>query len=213
MDTAPKFTASGADERRSEKRAALTMMRAAKLVCQSGEYVCLLRDLSTGGAKISLFHAVPSETHVFLELANGDVHAMIRMWERGTTAGFQFANPIDTGAFIAQIAHPKNLPISLRVRVPAMVMASGQAQPALVTSLAQGGARIELDGYLALGQSMVLSIDGIGECGAWVRARRGRVYDVEFEIVRRLDQFAALALALQPYGTPAPAAQPQRGVA
>jgi len=200
-------------ERRAEKRIGVALMRAAKLVCQSGEYICLLRDLSAGGVRLGLFHAMPPETHVFLELPSGEVHAMIRMWQRGATAGFRFAKPVDTGAFLAELGTADSRQLSLRLRAPGLAVVHNQVQPVTLTRLSQGGARMETDGFLAISQSFILSVEGLGECGAWVKMRRGRHYEVVFDTLHRLDQLAQQALALQPLCPPDMAEGGQRGVA
>ena len=55
-------------ELREADRSAL-LLRVAKLICQSGEYVCLVRDVSWTGLRLRLFHALPDERFVFLQLA------------------------------------------------------------------------------------------------------------------------------------------------
>ena len=54
------------------------------------------------------------------------------------------------------------------------------------------------DHFLAVCQSFMLSVEGLGECGAWVRMRRGSKYEIAFDTIHRLDQLAEQALALQP---------------
>ena len=202
-----------ASERRGDNRASVTLMRSAKLICQSGEYICLLRDLSPGGVRIGMFHQIPPETHVFLETASGEVQAMIRMWERGTTAGFRFAKPVDPDTFLAELGAADSRQLSLRMRVPALAIVGGAVQPVTLTSLSQGAASMEADGFLAVCQSFMLSVEGLGECGAWVRMRRGAKYEIVFDTIHRLDQLAQQALVLQPIGLPEDQTVAIRGVA
>jgi hypothetical protein len=37
------------------------MFRTAKILCESGEYVCVVRDVSATGARLRLFHAAPPD--------------------------------------------------------------------------------------------------------------------------------------------------------
>ena len=195
---AASVEANQAMERREDDRASVALMRAAKLICQSGEYICLLRDLSASGVRIGMFHAIPPETHVFLELPSGEVHAMIRMWEHGTTAGFRFAKPVEPDAFLAELGAADSRKLSLRMRVPALAVVGGLVHPVTLTALSQGAAHMETDHFLAVCQSFMLSVEGLGECGAWVRMRRGSKYEIAFDTIHRLDQLAEQALALQP---------------
>ena len=212
-ETAENAYSAAVDERREDVRAGVSLMRAAKLICQSGEYICLLRDLSASGVRIGMFHAVPPETHVFLETPSGEVHAMIRMWERGTTAGFRFAKPVEPDDFLAELGAGDIRKLSLRMRVPALAVVNGLVQPVTLTSLSQGAANMETDGFLAVCQSFMLSVEGLGECGAWVRMRRGSKYEIVFDTIHRLDQLAQQALALQPIGLPEDQTVAMRGVA
>lgn len=198
-------------ERRGELRSAFSLMRTAKLVCQAGEYVCLLRDISSGGVRLRMFHEVPAETHVFLELASGEVHPLIRVWASGASAGFRFVRTVDPQEFLAAAGNCLEREIRLRLSAPGTVFANGFTRPVVLRSLSQSSARIEADFYLALCQSLILSIDGVGERAGWVRWRRGRNYDITFETTVRLDQLAAEALALQPL--PPHEAQTQLGAA
>ena len=54
------------------------MLRTAKLRCRSGEYACVVHDVSESGVKLRLFHDHPPEAHMFVELANGALFAVER---------------------------------------------------------------------------------------------------------------------------------------
>ena len=37
------------------------LIRTAKLVCESGEYLCVIRDVSSTGVRLRLFHDLPAD--------------------------------------------------------------------------------------------------------------------------------------------------------
>jgi len=208
--SAPSDNDSEPAEKRREPRSALAMMRAAKLICQTGEYLCLIRDVSAGGVKLRLFHEMPDETHVFMERADGELHALIRVWVRDNTAGFRFVQPVDPEDFMNRAAGTAARSVRLRMPAPAVVHAHGRAMRGRLRDLAQGGAQIEIDACLPIGETVVLSVDRLGEQQGWIRWRRGQAHGIVFDVPRRLDQLAADALALQPL---AAKADRSRGVA
>src|SRR3546814_17509985 len=82
------------DELRSAPRFRL-LIRAAKLITAHGEFVCVLRDISSTGVSVKLFHALPDCKTVELELQCGDTHEMERSWIRGREAGFEFTGSVN----------------------------------------------------------------------------------------------------------------------
>jgi hypothetical protein len=185
-------------DQRDAGRTPLAAPRAAKLLCERGEYLCLLRDISATGVRLGLFHAVPAATHAFLELANGEVYPMLRVWQRERQASYRFTQPIDPADFIAEpVSHPRR-PIRIRVRSPGLVYADRVVRPMELRDISQNGASFEADTYLSLGQTLVLSLEALPELNGWVRWRRGRNFGVVFDHGLRLDELAAHALALQP---------------
>lgn len=185
-------------EQRQAQRSAIAVLRAAKLITQAGEYVCLVRDVSTGGVRLQLFHPLPDEEHVFLELGNGEVHPLIRAWVKERQAGFRFLQPVSVADFLAEAGTFPRRSLRLHVRRPGMVYSGGLVRPVELCDLSQTGAHFTCRDYLALFQPLILSIEGMPECQGWVRWRRGQDYGMVFETGHRLDQLAQHALALQP---------------
>jgi hypothetical protein len=204
--------ADGFAEMRSAPRSSL-MCRTGKILCESGEYVCVVRDVSATGAKLRLFHPVPPDEHLFLELANGDRYAMERVWVRGDHAGFRFSCTIDVDRFIAEpAAHPRR-PIRLNLRRPADARADGIVSPVVLLDLSQQGARIEAGRKFALEQKLWLTLEDQAPRFGCVRWRRGYSHGLVLQQSLGLEQLAQCAFALQPfapaadYGDPPPAAR------
>lgn len=195
-------------ERRSSRRSSL-MFRAAKLLCESGEYVCIIRDVSATGTRLRLFHAVPHEPHLFLELPSGERFAMERVWQRDDQAGFRFSCSIDVAEFIREPSPFARRPIRLRLQRPALVATGGVHRPVVLRDISQHGAAIDADGPIPVGQTLRLEIDGLPSRFGCVRWRRDAVHGVGhglvFQQAYTLDELAMHALTLQPLAQPAPA--------
>ena len=184
------------EEMRGAQRFTL-LIRTAKLVCESGEYLCVIRDVSSTGLRLRLFHDLPADPHMALELANGEIYFIERVWERDGHAGFRFAAPIDVEAFIAEVSpFPRRQP-RLRITIPVVLAAESQASVATVRDLSTQGARIETARYLAIGQKVRLEGDGLPATVAKVRWRSGADYGLVFEQVFTLEALAVLADKLQ----------------
>jgi hypothetical protein len=173
------------------------IIRSAKLVSESGEYLCVVRDISATGARLRLFHEPPPERHVFLELSNGDRHVMERVWVADGHAGFRIAQPIDVNAFLVEPSPFPKRPIRLRIQRPAVLSVSGIRHPATLIDLSQKGARITADCHLAVSQQITLDIPGIGAIPAKVRWRGKNGYGLVLEHTFRLDDLASFAFDLQ----------------
>jgi hypothetical protein len=176
------------------------MFRTAKILCESGEYVCVVRDVSATGARLRMFHAAPPDEHLFLELANGDRYAMERVWARDDHAGFRFSCVIDLERFIAEPSNYPRRPIRLNLQRPADIVVDGVAVPAMLLDLSQQGARVEAGRKLALEQKLWLAVEGLPERFGCVRWRSGYAHGLVLQQGLALDELARCALALQPFG-------------
>ena len=184
------------EEMRGAQRFTL-LIRTAKLVGASGEFLCIIRDVSATGVRLRLFHQLPADDRIALELTNGEVYFVERVWERDSHAGFRFAAPIDVEGFIAEVSpYPRRQP-RLRVQFPAVLSAEGQASVATVRDLSPQGARIETTRFLAIGQRIKLEGDGFPATLAKVCWRSGPDYGLVFEQVFTLEGLAVLAADLQ----------------
>jgi hypothetical protein len=174
------------------------IIRSAKLVCESGEYLCVVRDISATGCRLRLFHEPPPYNHLFLELANGERYAIERIWARDGHAGFRIAQPIDVNEFVVEPSPFPKRPLRLRLELPARVVAGAMISPATLRDLSQKGGRIETICHLAMDQQVRLEVDGLRAVYAKVRWRRKNAYGLVFDNTFRLDELAQLAFRLQP---------------
>lgn len=175
------------------------MLRTAKVVCQSGEYLCLVRDVSTSGAGLRFFHAVPPEPRIFLELANGQIHPIERAWARENEAGYRFASAIDVDEFIAERGDRPSRTIRLRLERAVLVTVDGQDFHAALRDISRTGARIETEHCWPLQAFVRLDVLGLPIRYGHVRWREGTAHGIVFQNVMPLGDLAQHLLDLQPF--------------
>src|SRR5215207_8496646 len=89
------------DETRASPRMTL-LIRTAKVVGPTGEWLGIIRDASTQGIRLKTFHPVPPEPEFELELPNGQRHKIIKVWQCGDMVGFRFDRPVDIEQLVAE---------------------------------------------------------------------------------------------------------------
>ncbi|KPL66878.1 hypothetical protein SZ64_01440 [Erythrobacter sp. SG61-1L] len=185
-------------ERRSGKRHRL-LMRVAKLRCLSGEYACIVQDVSQSGTRLRLFHAHPPETHMFLELANGELYAMERRWIDGEFSGFLFSAQVEVEEFTRESGLGARRPIRLSLQHEVSFIADGQPGQALMLNFSAQGACIEAGRQIPVGQLLKIGMPGMEHRYAHICWRREYRHGIAFQEALPLPDFARLAHSLQPY--------------
>lgn len=177
------------------------LIRPAKLIAPSGEYLCVLRDASATGVKVRCFHPLPAQAMV-LELGNGDRYEVERMWEQGDHAGLRFRETVPVEYLIKETGPYRKRPVRLRLTLAALLIAGRDVLRVVIHDLSQQGARIECAEPLALDRRFRLEIPGVPPITAKVRWRRPPAVGLVFEDTFRLEDFARLAFRLQPLPEP-----------
>ena len=191
----------GGHEKRESPRFVL-LLRPAKVVTSAGEYLCILRDVASKGVRLKLFHALPHERHVVIELANGDRYEVEKVWERDGQAGFTFRHPTGLEQLLEERSRFAKRQLRLRTDLGGIVVINGIATPIRVSSLSQSGGAIDCAVPLALDQRFQLELPGLASLVAKVRWRRAPSYGLAFEQTFKLDELARLVSLLQPAPPP-----------
>lgn len=188
-------------EARAAPRSSL-MLRMAKLVCQSGEYLCVVRDVSAEGVGLCFFHATPPEPRTILALANGATYPVERIWQGRRRAGYRFASRIDLQEFIHEPAPYASREVRLSLRCGARIECQGIANNVALRDLSRGGAMAESPVQLPVGSRVALTLPGEAPRLADVCWRKGESHGLSFVQPLATGELAALALTLQPFGRP-----------
>lgn len=181
--TAPRFT---------------SLIRAAKLVCSKGEFVCVVRDVSAGGVGLRCFHELPRDTSMALELQNGESFEIEWVRGAGTEASFAFATGgVEVERLVRETwLYPKR-PLRLSLAIPVTLRLTAGCAPAVTQNLSQQGCRVETSTPLALAQPLCLEGRHLPAIRAKVRWRRDGHYGLAFDDTFSLRDFALHAARLQ----------------
>lgn len=191
------------EERRAAGRGR-PVLRIAKIVCATGEYPCILRDVSTTGAGLSFHGDVPPDARAILQLPDGLTFPIERVWSEADRAGYRFAVPVEEEDFIARGAEFGQRPLRLSIRAAASIVDGTRTQRAQLLDLSAQGAKLEFappHGAASYGTGRVVSLALAGRDPrlAEVRWRDDATLGLRFLEPLTGAELGALALALQPF--------------
>lgn len=176
----------------------------AKLVATTGEFVCIIRAISSTELRLQLLHPLPDAPRFALELPNGDCYFIEKQWESDREAGFRFSTQIEVGAFIFEACPFAKRPIRLRTVLPALISVKGTSGEAVIHDLSQEGARIEASLMPALYQRIRIDTEPVSApIFATVHWKSQRHFGVLFERPFSLEELAAIAWSLHDPATSA----------
>ena len=195
LDATPAPASLGPEARGAERFTLL--VRTAKLVIDGRDYLCVLRDASSTGVKVRLFHAMPPGGSVALELSNGERHPMQMRWNREDHAGFEFDTPIDVKALIDDRGHYPKRPIRAQAQCEVVISALGREFSAVLRNISQQGLCLESSERLMLRQAVRVKMPGFPEVVARVCWRDHPRYGMVFEYGFGLEELARMLAHLQ----------------
>ena len=187
---------SGSDQRNAPRVALL--MRPAKLIMASGEFLCVVRDLSETGIRVRLLHPLAIERRLAVEFQTGTNVEMETMWQRESDVGFRFDLPLDVAKEIESVGDRPKRAIRLNLRVPLILSAGGHCMNSTLHNLSNHGARIECGARrLAIGELIQIESLGLPSVRGRVRWRRQDTYGFVFVDTFSLSDLAKYTAALQ----------------
>ncbi len=179
-----------ASDRRTASRV-IVLIRLGKLIADGREFLCVVRDVSEGGVKVRLFHALPDHRQLEIEFDNSERFRIHQVWQTGDLAGFSFVDEVDVGRLIARQsdARPRRQP-RLAVEVEATLSSSGLCTLVTLRDISQRGASIECPGWLMIDELVRIESVALPTVHAKVRWRRPPRYGLVFEQTFRLEDLA-----------------------
>jgi hypothetical protein len=166
------------------------LIRTAKITGVAGEFLCVVSDISATGVSVRLFHPLPRDGALKLEMPNGEELPIEPVWEQEGRAGFRFASPIDLSRALAGHGKWPKRPIRLNLDMPATLAGLTGRFDATIKNISLQGAQVECAARLAIDQRLRLSSKVLPEIVTKVRWRNGRYYGLIFD---NTFQFADLA--------------------
>ncbi|WP_370190098.1 PilZ domain-containing protein [Qipengyuania sp.] len=188
-------TRTGPDQRGAPRYTSL--IRAAKLVCGQGEFVCVIRDVSATGVSLRTFHKLPTDAALALELQNGESYELELVRSEGFDASYRFDRPIEVDRLIRENWDFPKRGLRLNIMLPLLVSSLSGKATAVTLNLSQQGARIECDHVFAIDQRVTISGEHLPDIRCTVRWRRDANYGLVFEDTFSLRDFAMAAAKVQ----------------
>lgn len=173
------------------------LIRAAKITCPNGEFLCVVHNVSESGVRLRLFHPLPPLPDLVLELPNGDRHEIEKVWEEQGRAGFRFRERQDVSRLVACPGEFPKRPVRVEANVRCNLVLGDRRHQALLCNLSQHGAMIRTAEHLALAERLSLGIPYMREIAARVRWRRGERHGLGFEDTLDYAELATIVFRLR----------------
>ncbi|CAN5310363.1 hypothetical protein BH09PSE3_BH09PSE3_09530 [soil metagenome] len=168
------------DRRGAERH--VTIFRAGKLTHRGHDNLCLVRNISSGGAMAQVFQNLSVDDRIFLDLRLEERIAGRIVWVRDELVGIAFSERIDLAAVLKS-----ELAQGLRRRAPRVdVEATGRLQigedfyPVAIDNVSQTGTRIACTQPLVAGTEVRLWVDGLGPLPSFVQWTREEIVGLAF---------------------------------
>jgi hypothetical protein len=181
---------SPADAEQRVARRYTPLIRTAKITGSAGEFLCVVSDISATGVSVRLFHPLPKEKGLKLEMPNGDQLPIDPVWVQEGRAGFRFESPVNLPRVLSGHSQWPKRPIRLNLDMPATLAGLTGRFDATIRNISLQGAQVECADRLAIEQRLRLSSKILPEIVTKVRWRNGRFYGLIFDTTF---QFADLA--------------------
>jgi hypothetical protein len=184
----------------AEQRAATRytpLIRTAKITGVSGEFLCVVSDISATGVSVRLFHPLPSDSALKLEMPNGEQLPVEPVWQKDSRAGFRFAASVDLTRVLSGHGKWSKRPIRLNVNMPAVLSGLTGRFEATIRNISLQGAQIECPARLAIDQRLRLSSSVLPEIVTKVRWRKDDSYGLIFDDTFQFADLARLAAFAQ----------------
>lgn len=174
------------------------MLRTAKVVCETGEYLCLIRELSQIGLSLKFLHEAPGDHRLILQLTNGLTYPIERVWTGRQQAGYRFASEIDPAEFVSEATPHEVRPVRLSLSAPAIITDGRVVTNVTLKDLSREGAQFESDAAHPVGTLVSFEVFGLPQRLGEVRWKNDELYGMRFQHPLTLQQLADAALDLQP---------------
>lgn len=191
-----------AERRVAERKSPL--LRTAKVVCQSGEYVCLIRHISQDGLGLSYLHDTPPEARIILQTTNGLTYPIERAWEGRRQAAYRFASDIAIEEFLHEESPFATRPVRLNITAEARIADGQMFAKVQLIDISREGAKFESHGEHPRGRLISFDALGLPQRLAEVRWQDGQTFGIQFQHPLSINQLAEMALRLQPFAARIP---------
>ncbi|QUL37131.1 PilZ domain-containing protein [Erythrobacter sp. JK5] len=197
-DTKPEVDGGTYAKKRAATRKS-AMLRIAKVVCEAGEYVCLIRDLSELGIGLSFLHEAPPEPRIILQTTNGLTYPLERVWAGKRQAGYRFGSEISLNDFLHEESPYENRPIRLEIAAQARITDGRTITRVRLLDISREGAKFESEGLHPQDRLVSFEALGLPQRLGQVRWQTGTQFGMQFQHPLTIEELAVTAIRLQPF--------------
>ena len=170
-------------ERRSDERH-ITLFRVGSLIAGGRRELCLVKNISAGGALIRPYCDLKPDEDVHIELREGQAVAGKINWVRDGEAGIEFDAPIDVvGLLAASGDGPRPRMPRIEVETTCLIRHGADVRRASVRNVSQGGVAIECEAEIAVGAEVTVTLAGLSPRLGVVRWARSGAFGITFNNV------------------------------
>lgn len=173
-------------DRRADERH-LTLFRVGSISIGDRRELCLVKNISAGGALIRAYSSLDPDQPVAIELKQDQPVAGTVSWVRGSDAGITFNSQVDVLDLLKSSGDgPRPRMPRVEVTCVAYVREGAAANRTKVLNISQGGLSVETASPLTVGAEVTVSLPGLPPQGAVVRWTDGQRYGIAFNTVLSL---------------------------
>lgn len=172
--------------RRSDDRH-LTLFRVGSMVVDNRRELCLVKNISAGGALVRAYCSLKPEMKVQIELKERQPISGHVGWVRGSDTGITFDKPVDVIDLLRSTGDdPAPRMPRIEVRCICFVREGANLHRATVLNISQGGLSVETPNPLTVGGDVVVNLPGLPPQGSVIRWNDGNRYGIAFNSVLSL---------------------------
>jgi hypothetical protein len=160
----------------------MTIFRAGKITHNGRDNLCLVRNISAGGAMAQVFQDLQIDDRIFLDLRLEERIIGSIIWVRAAMVGIAFSQKIDLGDILrSELAHGhRRRAPRVNVEATGRLQVGDQFHPVAIDNVSQTGTRIFCTEPLLSGAEVRLWIDGLGPRLSFVRWTKNGIIGLAF---------------------------------
>jgi len=173
-------------ERRTDERH-MTLFRVGSVLLDGRRELCLVKNISAGGALIRAYCRLQPDLELRIELKEQQPIAGRVNWVNGTDAGITFDQHVDVVELLKSNGDgPRPRMPRVEVRCTVFVREGATTNRATLLNISQGGMSIDSENNLTVGAEATITLPGMAPQAAVVRWSEGSRYGISFNSVLSL---------------------------
>lgn len=173
-------------ERRTDERH-LTLFRVGSILIEGRRELCLVKNISAGGALVRAYCRLKADLEIRIELKEQQPISGRVNWVKGTDAGITFDERVDIVDLLKSNGDgPRPRMPRVEVRCVVFVREGATTNRAKLINISQGGMSVESGSSLKVGSDVTVTLPGLAPQAAVVRWSEGSRYGISFNTVLSL---------------------------